>query len=197
MSSYELEIIKSTLPQEARDYVQLNERGFIDDILLRQYSGNSLNFTNLLELVETDMVIVVSAADSYSYSDREGIVHNDGSLSYMGIDELFKDTNIEFTSGLSTGEVGNYGKTLFPDLDGVQNSSSGSIEVYIHPSLSMLGAAEAFSHEGFGHALLYIRNGHDHNGASHQVERMQDTNTVLVEMILNARRDTIKNNPQD
>lgn len=55
------------------------------------------------------------------------------------------------------------------------------------------GAAEAFSHEGYGHALLYIRNGHNHEVASHQIKGMQDTNIILVNMILDARRTTINN----
>lgn len=33
--------------------------------------------------------------------------------------------------------------------------------------LSTLGAVKSFSHEAYEYALLYINNGGDHNGASH------------------------------
>lgn len=94
---------------------------------------------------------------------------------------------------MTTGEIGNYGKTLFPDREGIQNSPSSDIEVFIHPSLSKIGAAEAFSHEAYGHALLYIRNGGNHTEASHKVEGMVETNTVLKTMILGSRRETVSN----
>lgn len=117
-------------------------------------------------------------------------------MSYFPFDESFpedKDLNFEFISSLSTGESGFYGKTLFPDNEGEQNSTTDAIEVIIHPSLSKIGAAEAFSHEGYGHALLYVRNGGDHHGASHITKGMTETNVILKSMILKARKETYNN----
>jgi len=192
-SEVELGIIRNTIPEDARMFVQLNEYGFIDREILNRYSCDNYNYQNLLELVNSKMTIEFSVSDRFDYYDSYGLLHNDGKLSYGGIDQDFKDNNFESVSGLTTGETGNYGKTLFPDLDGLQNSSSNKIEIYLHPSLSRIGAAEAFSHEGYGHVLLYLRNGFNHNGASHQPVGLHDTNTVLVEMILKARQETIKN----
>ena len=60
--------------------------------------------------------------------------------------------------------------------------------------MSMLGASETFSHEGYGHALMYIQNGYDHNGASHSFGAGNtDTNIKLSEQIKDSRRETIKN----
>lgn len=188
----ELQIIKNTLPEEARDYVQISDDGYINKNALKLYGGIDNNFTRLLELVETNTVVTVSSQDSFKYASHSGAIGS-ANLSYFPSDDFLKDVSISIVSGLTTGESGNYGKTLFPDLVGYQNSTSQNIEIYIHPSLSKTGAAEAFSHEGYGHALLYIRNGHNHEGASHQIEGMRDTNIILVNMILDARRTTINN----
>ncbi len=56
------------------------------------------------------------------------------------------------------------------------------------------GAAEVYSHEANGHALLYIRNGGDHLGASHNRPIGQpDLNKELVEMIAKSRYNTVQN----
>ena len=188
----ELQIIKNTLPEGAQDYVRLNDDGYIDKSALMLYGGMDNNFARLLELVKSNTVVTVSSQDSFKYVSASGEIGS-ANLSYFPSDEYFKDVSISVVSGLTTGESGNYGKTLFPDLDGRQNSTSQSIEIYIHPNLSKTGAAEAFSHEGYGHALLYIRNGHNHEVASHQIKGMQDRNIILVNMILDARRTTINN----
>ena len=188
----ELEMIRETLPEGARTYVRINENGFIDKQTLHDYVGDDYNYSNLLSLVDDNTIVFVSINDSFDYISSDGRDCT-GRLSYFPPDEFLMDPSIEIVSGLTTGESGNYGKTLFPDRVGAQNSTSKMIEIYLHPSLSSTGAAEAFSHEGYGHALLYIKNGHDHEGASHQPQNWVDKNTVLVNMILNARRATIKN----
>ena len=89
------------------------------------------------------------------------------------------------------------GKVLFPDKDGMQNSPNGNIVVIVNKNLSPAGAAESYSHEANGHALLYILNGGDHKGASHQAGdglcSGGDRNKTLVEMIINSKKETIKN----
>ena len=94
-------------------------------------------------------------------------------------------------------EMGFYGKTLFPDNDGQQNSISDRIMIIVNSYLSTLGAAETFSHEGYGHALLYIQNGGDHNRASHRPVPTEsgpvDTNTILKDKILISRKETVNN----
>lgn len=193
--SAELEMIRNTLPEEARKYVQLDKNGIIDKELLAQYTGKSLNIKNLLGLVNSGKVVKVLMRDMFSFKDQNGQLGT-AHMSYFPFDEAFpedKDLGFAFISGLSTGESGFYGKTLFPDNDGEQNSLTNAIEIIIHPSLSKIGAAEAFSHEGYGHALLYIRNGGNHHGASHITNGMTETNTVLKSMILKARKETFNN----
>ena len=191
----ELELIRNTVPEDARCFIQLNDRGTIDASLLQQYKGSSSNFSSLMELVSSKLLVNVSLSDSFEFMDQNGLIKS-ATLTYLGSDPFFEDRNIEYVSGLTTGETGNYGKTLFPDREGLQNSPSMDIEVFIHPSLSTIGAAEAFSHEAYGHALLYIRNGGNHTEASHKVHKvkeMVETNTVLKTMILDSRKETVSN----
>ena len=167
----------------------------VDRVLLSQYSGESQNFKSLMELVNSNKVISVILDDKFSFKGKNGQLGT-AHMSYFPFDESFpedKDLNFEFISSLSTGESGFYGKTLFPDNEGEQNSTTDAIEVIIHPSLSKIGAAEAFSHEGYGHALLYVRNGGDHHGASHITKGMTETNVILKSMILKARKETYNN----
>ena len=95
---------------------------------------------------------------------------------------------------MTTGETGLLGKTLFPDNDGVQNSTSNNVEVYINLGLSPNGRAEAYSHEVNGHGLLYFRSGYNHKMASHSYIRAIDTNTTLRNLIMKSKIETIKNN---
>ena len=95
---------------------------------------------------------------------------------------------------MTTGETGLLGKTLFPDNDGVQNSTSNNVEVYINLGLSPNGRAEAYSHEVNGHVLLYFRSGYNHKMASHSYIRAIDTNTTLRNLIMKSKIETIKNN---
>ena len=107
--------------------------------------------------------------------------------------ESDKDISGETINGLSTGERGFLGKVLFPDKDGVQNSTNHNIIVIINKNLSSAGAAEVYSHEVNGHALLYIMNGGNHVGASHQTINMFDGNRTLIEMIIKSKKETINN----
>ena len=94
---------------------------------------------------------------------------------------------------ITTGETGLWGKALFPDNDGVQNSTSNNVEVYINLGLSPNGRAEAYSHEVNGHVLLYFRSGYNHKMASHLYIRAIDTNTTLRYLIMKSKIETIKN----
>ena len=187
----ELKIIRNTLPKKARSFVRLDDNGFIDKDLLLQYTRKSTNVTNLIELVTSSTIVTFTLADSYIFMNRQGEIDS-YPLSYTGFDDMFIDRRINHINGLTTGETGSYGKTLFPDKKGLQNSPSSDIEVYIHPSLSETGAAEAFSHETYGHALLYLRSGGDHDAASHDAVKDREKNKPLRKLILKSRKATIK-----
>ena len=194
----ELIMIQNTLPKEARDYVRLDNNGLIDKTLLNSYDGKSLNFNNLRTMANSDRIVEVVLDDKFTYMGQDGKLGT-ATMIYQAFDPDWpnKDLKGETTGGLSTGEGGFMGKVLFPDKDGMQNSPNGNIVVIVNKNLSPAGAAESYSHEANGHALLYILNGGDHKGASHQAGdglcSGGDRNKTLVEMIINSKKETIKN----
>ena len=195
----ELTMIQNTLPEDARNYVKLDENGRIDRTLLNLYSSNSLNYNNLRTLVNSDRMIEVILDDHFTFKGADGNLGY-ATMQYNKFDPIYdsesdKDLTGETMNGLSSGESGFLGKTLFPDKNGVQNSPNDNIIVIINKNLSPQGAAEIYSHEANGHALLYIMNGGNHNGASHQPidGRFVEGNIILKEMIINSKKETIKN----
>jgi len=195
----ELIMIQNTLPKEARDYVRLDKNGLIDRTLLNSYGGKSLNFNNLKTMVNSVRIVEVVLDDKFTFMGQDG-KSGTATMSYYAFDPKYdsesdKDLKGETMGGLSTGESGFMGKTLFPDKEGIQNSPNGNIIVIVNKNLSPAGAAENYSHEANGHALFYILNGGDHKGASHQPVngRWIEGNKTLMEMIINSKKETIKN----
>ena len=195
----ELNMIRNTVPQNSRQYISLDENGYIDQNQLDLYQGNSLNYNNIKEIVAADVTMEVRLDDKFSFVDKNGHAGT-ATMSYFPYDSTYpedKDVDVETVNGISTGETGFTGKTLFPDKDGMQNSPSDNIVVIVHNKLSPMGAAEMYSHEANGHGLLYIRNGGDHAGASHNVinldGKLTETNEPLKIMIIQSRRETINN----
>ena len=200
-SVLELTMIQNTLPKDARNYVQLDENGFIDQTLLKSYNGKSANYDNLIELVNSDITLDVILNDQYTYKGKDGSLGTN-TMGYNAFDPKYdtesdKDVTGETLSGISSGESGFLGTTLFPGSDAPQNSPTQNIIVVVNKNLSVNGAAEVYSHEANGHALLYIRNGRDVKGASHQPKNGLfeggETNVELREMIIRSKKETIVN----
>ena len=195
----ELDMIRNTLPEEDREYVNLDENGQIDAESLNEHKSESGNYNLLSELVNSDKIVEVVLDDKFTFMKQDGKSETQ-TMTYVSFDPKYdlesdKDINGETINGLSTGESGFMGKTLFPDKDGIQNSPNGNIIVIINKNLSPAGAAETYSHEANGHALLYIKNGGNHNGASHQSINKQwiEGNEILKRMIISSKKETIVN----
>ena len=56
-----------------------------------------------------------------------------------------------------------------------------------------VGRVEALSHELYGHALLYVLNGGNHAGASHDFVGRLDMNLGVRPFILLSRRNAVWN----
>ena len=93
--------------------------------MLKQYSGESYNYNCLKELVSSEEYdIEIHLSNSFSYKDKNGqLVKEDESsiMYYYPADDPYASTTGLYN--LSTGESGFYGKTLFPDGEGLQNST--------------------------------------------------------------------------
>ena len=195
----ELIMIQNTLPKDARNYVRLDKGGFIDRDLLNSYNSKSLNYNNLKTMVNSEKMVEVMLDDKFTFIGQDGEL-GVATMPYNNFDPRYdsesdKDFKGETMNGTSTGESGFMGKTLFPDRKGLQNSPNENVIVIINKNLSPAAAAEIYSHEANGHALLYIMNGGNHNGASHQPvdERFVEGNITLKNMIINSKMETIKN----
>ena len=193
----ELQVIKNTIPAEARRFVVINDEGFIDKNKLEEYSGDSYNFQILKYIVNSPITMFVELNDNYNYIDENGELKN-STMTYYDFNPLYdneddKDKTGSTISGLSTGETGKMGITLFPDRAGFSGSTNNTIHVIINKNLSEKGAAETYSHEANGHGALYILNGYNHRGASHHFRGTKDTNTKLIDMIIKSKTETVKN----
>ena len=71
-SVVELEIIRNTLPEDARMFVQLNESGSINKELLNMYLSDNYNFQSLSEMVNSKMTIQFSVSEDFDYYDSYG-----------------------------------------------------------------------------------------------------------------------------
>lgn len=190
----EIEAIRRTLPNEAREYVKFDKDGNIDLNLLRQYGGNDHNYRCLMILAKADYITDFILAKEFTYKNKDGVIGTKAlSYSPYGESMLERDTDFQFVSGLTTGEGDSYGKTLFPDNDGIENSPDEKIYVYIVEELKGVGRSEGLSHELYGHALMYILTGGNHYESSHKIDGCTDTNRVLRNYIFEARKTTVKN----
>ena len=192
-SDAELTMIRNTLPQKERDFVVLDDNGYINKSVLNSHKNGSSNYNALKELVNSDLDIYVRLDKTYKYRDNFGrILHEN--MSYVEPDEYLADKNFESPNGLTTGEGGKNGITLLPGngQSGINSIHNGRIDIIINEKLSEIGRAETYSHEANGHALIYVRT-KNRDASAHHFSGMKELNTTLRNMIIDSRKETIKN----
>ena len=195
MGIEEYELILNTLPQNDRRYVQLDKNGFIDKDLMNSHQSESSNYNGLCDLVNDDIIYeVILEGTAFPCIDKNGnAIAQEASYKELWQYSMF-DKEGNTTNKFTTGEEGNSGLTLFPGRDCPLNSTDNNVKIYINKMFSIAGRAESFSHEGFGHALLYCLNGHNAYAAGHYYGTVGiDNNIQLVNMIISAKKETIKN----
>ncbi|MCW4128989.1 hypothetical protein ONT16_12175 [Prevotella copri] len=186
-------VILNTLSNEEQNYVRLNDKGFIDKTELEKCNSISNNFNCLKTLVESKYIINVTMLPKMDYISN-GITKQEN-FGQVEILEEFKDNQFNSCNGNITGETGNLGVTYMP-LDNTVGKGpidGTSIDININPTLSQLGAAEAFSHEGYGHAYIYVTTNGDRYKAVHHYDGNIETNGYLKECSIKARKETVKN----
>ena len=194
VGNFAMTTILNTLPKDALPYVVVNDNGYLDVNLMQQYKGNSENFNSLRLMAESNYTITVTALQEVSYiSKGETQIEK---FNPVIIEDDFKDVDFTSPIGNITGETGNLGVTYMPTNGGpgkADAENSSSIHININPSLSPIGAAETFSHEGYGHAFIYVQSGGDRSKAIHHFEGNRDTNSLLVNLSISARKETVSN----
>lgn len=161
---------------------------------MQLYRGNSNNYNSLATLVESEIEINVTTSKHTTYSYNGTLGEEDFNPVTTDID--FADPHFINYTGNITGECGNLGVTYMPTNGGPGKADAinpNTIRININPSLSDIGAAETFSHEGYGHALIYVETGGDRDRAIHHTTGLKEMNTELINKILEARRETVKN----
>ena len=188
----ELDMIRNTLPIADREYVNIDKNGYIDATLINNHSSLSDNYNLLQELVNSELIINVVLGTEIQAQNNNGQLYVE-KLSYTGFDEYFIDSEFQITSGLSTGETGKFGLSLLPGKGSSEvNSIDEKIYVLIHTSLSIIGRAEAYSHEANGHVIMYNRT-HNREAAAHQAINFTENNIPLKQLILKSRKETVYN----
>ena len=214
MSEESYQMILSSLPEEARPYVQRNADGFIDKELMNSFNCESSNYKDLRELVNLDNCIIeVSVAYSNpSYincdgkSEPEDFHYSNPSLDAEFLKQLggvtvsfdaFETPSIYSTS---TGEYGNLGVCYLPvpldvPIPDIKRSTNNNIQVYVNGSLSTKGRAENFAHEFFGHAYLYATTRHATiAGHGTETDSNTDSNSELKKRIIRAQNEATSYN---
>jgi len=186
--------ILNTLSQEEQQYVTLDANGYIDFERLSQCQSQSNNYLALWDLVESPILINATSLSQTQYI-LNGLQENE-EFGPVEIENDFMD--ILFTScvGNTTGETGNLGVTYMPTKGGSGKGpiDGESIHININPYLSPLGAAESFSHEGYGHALIYVRSNGNRKIAVHDyLPGPIENNQLLIDYSIRARKETVKN----
>lgn len=184
--------ILNTISPDERQYVILNQNGNIDYATMQSHISESNNYNSLMEMAGSDLMFNVYLQEDYSYMDNVGNMHDEKLRCYEPNPD-FIDSDFNSPSGLTTGENGKYGITLLPGqgTSGV-NSPDGEAHIYIHPSLSKIGKAEALSHELYGHGMLFHQY-RDRNISRHDYRGTNiEHNELLREHIRNARMETVK-----
>ncbi len=190
-----LSIIKNTLPQEAQQFIVLDSNGCIDEQTMKLYTGNSGNYKALTTLVESSILIEVTTLTKTTYMSNGEI----GTESFNEVDiwDDFADVDLQRCQANTTGECGNLGVTYMPAKIGehgkIDAKNPNSIHININPFLSSIGAAETFSHEGYGHALIYVETNGDRERAVHQPKGFKETNRELIDKSIKARKETVEN----
>jgi RHS repeat-associated protein len=194
-----LEVIKSTLPKDAREFVIINsETGLIDKSMLMKYDNknNSSNFSSLLSIVDNNQIVEVAVTSGqYDLADivKGGITTND----YTEFGEVREMTDVEQISGIngdpdyniSTGEGGNLGGNISKEF-----SKSGNTEVVVNSNLSKAGQVEVMAHELYGHAYLAVNN----QNSKHNINEKSnvDQNNVLKQQIIKSVNEAKTNYEQ-
>ncbi len=190
----ELEMIRRTLPLEDREYVVLDNHGYINHEVLSKHRSNSGNYSSLLALSSADVTVFVLENNSFTYPSN-GIIKIQP-MDYGGIAEELQGNDGGQGIGTIAGDSGLLGKTLLPNDSSAQRSHDNNIYVIVNSEMSDMSKAEMFAHEGYGHAYVYITTGDYDKSVHKHGPGNRDLNRYLFELINRAMNEVVHNNRQ-
>ena len=179
------QMILNTLPHEIWGYVVFNENGQLDASVLNTAISTSGNVAALSQLANDSRTYEANIDNKFTYKDENGKIDD----RHMNPVTIITDMP-EGVFGYNTNEFGFMGVCQTPgDSAEKYNSVDDNIRITINSSLSEAGMAQTFSEEAYGHAFLYSK-GFAH---THIFDGMKDINQVLVNAVIDAIEETIKN----
>ncbi len=184
--AHALKVIKNTLSKKDREYVKLDAKGNIDAKLLDSHKSKSGNFNSLKELVDDKKVHNVAVVDKFPYKSESGEVKSKdfGPVTTGGPKKSLTGT---------TGEEGFLGVTVLPEKGSYYGSLDNNVSIYINSGLSELGQAEIFSHEAYGHDVLFTEGKPDGHNPKYIGDGFKETNLPLAKKIKAAILETTIN----
>ena len=219
VSSEALNVLAHTLHPEDRQYLQLNENGYIDSQLLNRgvqsSKSGSENLNYLSEIVNSSQdVVFFGAVNGYDYYDSHDKLVKSYEFEPAMVDNELQSLMSEFSGTpeqrakyenhlKSMGfkdevEVtGNLGVTLQSPLSQSEFptqkvSTSSSVEVYLNAkNTPLLDQAKTAAHELYGHALFGIKGLDSRHGGS---SGSLSGNIPLENRINQVENEVLKNN---
>lgn len=126
-----LDAIKNTLPEKDRNFVVLDKEGNIDREILNSNTSESGNYSNLKELVNSEITVEYSITTEMTY-----IKNGEQETKTMSME---RDENGE--------ALGNYGQTIIPnDPKDRFSSTNGNVQMYTNSQLNEVERALNASH---------------------------------------------------
>jgi RHS repeat-associated protein len=163
-----LKRILMTLPEDLRDRIQLDQRGFIDKNIINDIISEDANFLDLKELINLKDILEVSTASNFN---ADGHSYE---FFYESIQDIIKDLNSKGIYDVDiTGPNLLLGYTF-----GKADSSTGIARVVVSDGTGKAAGTPAIEHavtmaeEIYGHALLNLKNmpwEHEYQGKNRPV----------------------------
>ena len=177
--SASIDVLLNTINSSDREYMHINNDGFVEMDLEYASITQSNNYKALAELVKSETLYTVKTGSSVIYKNENGEIITTPMLPVVIEPDWGEDVY-----GFDTNETGWLGVTQTPGNEAEKyNSPDNNVHVTINASLSARGKALILSHELFGHALLYNR-GLPHKHDVHNIDGKQIEQNILLRITI-------------
>lgn len=147
------DLILQTLPAELRQYVRVNDDGFIDEDLMAKSAGaKNENYQALFEIVMDPRTVEMKMSKECYYLDSEG------KKQLIPFKYLYVEGNGGVTGATLVPGKKVVGKTPGDFVTNPMQSTSGNVEVHLNSYVSgNVEKVDAAAHELYLHTLLFLQ----------------------------------------